>query len=37
MRAGTYQPALWVTLTGKTVDQLWTGYGMNPSLELTYK
>jgi len=37
MRAGTYQSALWVTLTGKTVDQLWTGYGVNPSLELTYK
>ncbi len=37
MRAGTYQPGLWVRLTGRTVDELWSDYGKNPSLELTYK
>jgi hypothetical protein len=37
LRAGTYQPDLWVKLTGKTVDELWNDYGKNPSLELTYK
>jgi hypothetical protein len=37
LRAGTYQPDLWVKLTGKTLDELWSDYGKNPSLELTYK
>ena len=37
LRAGTYRPDLWVKLTGKTVDELWSEYGKNPSLELTYR
>jgi Peptidase of plants and bacteria len=36
LRAGTYQPELWVTLTGKTVDELWDEYGKNPQVQLKY-
>lgn len=32
MRKGTYTPALWVKLTGKTVDDLWTEYSGQPAL-----
>jgi len=37
LRAGTYSSGLWVKLTGKTVDELWSDYSKNPQLELTYK
>jgi hypothetical protein len=37
MREGTYTPELWTKLTGKTVDDLWSEYAQNPSLELSYK
>ena len=37
MREGTYTPALWTKLTGKTVDDLWSEYAQNPTLELSYK
>ena len=37
LRKGTYTPALWVKLTGNTVDELWQQYGASPGLELTYK
>jgi hypothetical protein len=37
MRQGTYTPELWQKLTGKTVDELWSEYGENPALELSYK
>ena len=37
LRAGTYHSDLWVKLTGKTLDQLWSDYGKDPSIELTYK
>jgi hypothetical protein len=37
MRAGTYTPVLWVKLTGKTVDNLWSEYAQNPALQLTYR
>lgn len=37
MRAGTYTPDLWVNLTGKSVDDLWTEYSQTPTLTLTYK
>ena len=33
LRAGTYQPSLWVKLTGKTVDELWTDYSKDPSIK----
>jgi hypothetical protein len=36
MRDGKYSPSLWETLTGETVDGLWTEYGGNPALSLTY-
>jgi Peptidase of plants and bacteria len=32
LRAGEYQPGLWVTLTGKSVDALWADYVADPSL-----
>jgi len=37
MRDGAYTPALWVTLTGKSVDDLWKEYSQNPTLQLAYK
>ncbi|WP_431211592.1 basic secretory protein-like protein [Puia sp. P3] len=37
LRDGTYQPEMWVKLTGLTVDQLWKEYGDDPALALTYK
>ena len=37
MREGTYTPELWTKLTGKSVDDLWSEYAQNPSLELSYK
>lgn len=37
MRDGTYTPGLWTRLTGKTVDELWSEYAQNPSIELSYK
>jgi basic secretory peptidase family protein len=36
MRDGTYTPELWVKLTGKTLDALWTEYGGNPTVALVY-
>jgi hypothetical protein len=36
MRNGTYQPKLWVTLTGCTIDELWKQYGAAPGLTLSY-
>lgn len=30
LRSNTYTPAIWKTLTGKTVDELWTEYAANP-------
>lgn len=32
MRTKTYQSGLWKTLTGKTVDELWTEYSLNPAI-----
>jgi hypothetical protein len=32
LRNHTYTANTWVTLTGKTVDQLWADYGANPAL-----
>jgi hypothetical protein len=37
MRAGTYDGALWVKLTGETVDQLWSDYSKDPAVSLTYR
>ena len=37
MRTGTYTPQLWVTLTGKTVDELWAEYSKDPEVKLAYK
>lgn len=37
MRKGAYAPALWVKLTGNTVDELWRQYAASPGLDLTYK
>lgn len=37
MRGGDYAPALWVKLTGSTVDDLWGQYAAAPALTLTYK
>jgi len=37
MRDGTYSPALWKKLTGKTVDELWDEYAKNPAIELSYR
>ncbi|MHA4810662.1 basic secretory protein-like protein [Flavitalea flava] len=36
-RSGTYTSALWIKLTGETVDQLWSDYSKNPALELVYR
>lgn len=30
LRDGSYQPSLWVRLTGNTLDALWTEYSINP-------
>jgi hypothetical protein len=32
LRAGAYEPGLWMTLTGKSVDELWADYVADPSL-----
>lgn len=32
LRSGTYGPASWNKLTGKSVDELWADYGKNPAL-----
>lgn len=32
MRTKTYQSSLWKTLTGKTVDELWAEYSLNPAI-----
>jgi hypothetical protein len=32
MKAGTYSSSFWTSRTGRTVDQLWTQYGTNPTL-----
>ncbi|RNI31432.1 basic secretory protein-like protein [Rufibacter latericius] len=32
LRKKTYTPELWVKLTGKTVDELWQQYALNPAL-----
>jgi alpha-L-fucosidase len=32
LRSGKYTPALWVKLTGKTVDALWAEYAVNPAV-----
>lgn len=32
LRAGTYKPHLWKTLTGKTADELWNEYAANPAI-----
>lgn len=32
MRNNTYTPALWTAVTGKTVDELWKEYSLNPVL-----
>ncbi|WP_347157365.1 basic secretory protein-like protein [Pontibacter chitinilyticus] len=32
MRNHTYTPQIWVSLTGKTLDELWQEYGRNPAL-----
>ena len=37
LRDGTYQPQLWVKLTGATVEDLWKEYSTDPALSLTYK
>ena len=37
LRDGTYKPELWVKLTGKTIDELWSEYGNNPAVALTYR
>ncbi|MBC6111543.1 basic secretory protein-like protein [Pedobacter fastidiosus] len=36
LRAHQYTEQSWVSLTGKTIDQLWDDYGKNPSVELKY-
>jgi hypothetical protein len=37
LRTGNYTPALWVKLTGNTVDELWSEYSKDPAVELSYK
>jgi len=32
MRTETYQNSLWKTLTGKTVEELWAEYSLNPAI-----
>lgn len=32
MRGKTYDSSLWKTLTGKTVDELWKEYSLNPAI-----
>lgn len=34
LRGGSYDPALWVSLTGKTVDDLWSEYLADPAFEI---
>jgi hypothetical protein len=33
MRSGSYTPGLWKEITGKTVDELWTAYGVDQPVE----
>jgi hypothetical protein len=37
MREGTYTPALWQQLTGRTADELWNEYAQNPAIDLSYQ
>jgi hypothetical protein len=37
LRDGTYTEDVWKRLTGKTVDQLWRAYSINPILKLHYR
>jgi hypothetical protein len=32
MKSGTYSSSFWTAKTGKTVDQLWSQYTVNPAL-----
>ena len=32
IRSGTYEAGLWISLTGKSVDALWTEYFFDPAL-----
>lgn len=32
IRGGSYEAGLWISLTGKSVDELWSGYVADPSL-----
>ena len=36
-RAHTYTPELWKTVTGKTLDELWSDYIKNPVVQTSYK
>lgn len=36
LRVHEYTPQSWVTLTGKTLDELWAEYAKNPEVTLTY-
>jgi hypothetical protein len=33
IRGGSYVPGLWISYTGKTVDELWSAYLADPSIE----
>lgn len=37
LRSHTYTDQSWASLTGKTLDQLWSDYTKNPAVELVYK
>jgi hypothetical protein len=32
MRSQKYTPQIWQTLTGKSLDELWSSYAQNPEL-----
>ena len=36
-RTRTYSPKLWQQKTGKTLDELWAAYAVNPTVALTYR
>ncbi len=36
-RDHVYTPELWKTITGKTLDELWSDYAKNPTVQLSYQ
>ena len=36
-RTHTYTPQLWQQVTGKTLDELWTAYAADPTVETSYR